>query len=169
MTAIVKSVTGKEKKLLDQVDVSFKPGLLTAVMGGSGAGKSTLLNVASMRQESGILLKGALRFGVTNIHKPKEMREFARSVGFVPQMLDLVVDDSLTASENLYYQAHLRYSRESVKKIAEKHGGETDHPLLGMSAFDQVKFQVTQILDMFDLLEHATTLANDLSGGQRRR
>uniref|UniRef100_A0A7S2VVU3 ABC transporter domain-containing protein n=1 Tax=Triparma pacifica TaxID=91992 RepID=A0A7S2VVU3_9STRA len=160
---------GKGKKLLDDVNVSFKPGLLTAVMGGSGAGKSTLLNVASMRQESGITLKGGLRFGNTNVKTSKEMREFARSVGFVPQMLDLVVDELLTAAENLYFQAHLRYNRDSGRKIGEVHGEEDGKFMEGLKSFDKIKFQVTQVLEMFDLLEHANTTAKDLSGGQRRR
>ena len=98
---------------------SFESGKLTAIMGGSGSGKSTLLNAASLRQDSSIGLSGKITFGGKRITSKKDTNAYARSVGFVPQDLELVVDANLTCAENIYFQSFMRWNdrNPSIKRI----------------------------------------------------
>jgi ABC-type multidrug transport system ATPase subunit len=167
-------------KLLDSVNVSFQPGCLTAVMGGSGAGKSTLLNVASMRQAANISLCGGITFGGEKVETPEDMAHFVRAVGFVPQELDVVVDEKLSCAENLYFQAHLRWNAKTLQTVHDAHGERTgdqssrdafggDDPTAVKATVSAICHAVTDMLDRFGLLVHANTVAKNLSGGQRRR
>ncbi|GMH68075.1 hypothetical protein TrST_g11425 [Triparma strigata] len=152
--------------LMNSVNVSFNAGQLTAIMGGSGAGKSTLLNVASMRQAAGIKLSGSVVFGGKRIHTKEAMAEYARAVGFVPQDLGLVVDEELSCAENLYFQGHMRWNKKNSKVQELKAVGLADG---STGQAEILALTVTSLLEKFGLLMHATTLAKDLSGGQRRR
>jgi len=163
---------GFESHLLDGVNVSFKPGCLTAVMGGSGAGKSTLLNVASLRQSDEISLRGSVTFGGETVESAEAMSDFVRAVGFVPQELDVVVDENLSCAENLYFQAHLRWNKRTLVDIEEATRGDgsiAELTLFVGEGISAVAHAVTQMLDRFGLLPFANTTAKNLSGGQRRR
>jgi ABC-type multidrug transport system ATPase subunit len=83
---------------------------------------------------------------------------------FVPQELDLTIDLELTAAENLYVQVRLRWDAtiaQSVEQVYE-HGE-------GASKIEKFGALIIEVLAKLDLLQHANTLAANLSGGQRRR
>ena len=48
----------EDKKILEEINVSFKKGKITSLIGSNGAGKSTLLSIASrlLKPSSGELL-----------------------------------------------------------------------------------------------------------------
>ncbi|KAJ0744423.1 putative ABC transporter, P-loop containing nucleoside triphosphate hydrolase [Helianthus annuus] len=72
--------TGKRLQLLCDVTGSFRPGVLTALMGVSGAGKTTLLDVLAGRKTSGVV-EGEIRIG----GYPKVQDTFARISGYCEQ------------------------------------------------------------------------------------
>ena len=84
---------------LDNVDVGFEAGRLTAIMGPSGSGKSTLMHcMAGLDEVTG----GEVRIGDTLISdlSDKELTLLRRSrLGFIFQSFNLV--PTLTASENI--------------------------------------------------------------------
>ena len=88
-------------QLLHDISGSFRPGVLTALMGASGAGKTTLMDVLAGRKTGG-KITGDIRL---NGH-PKEQTTFARISAYVEQ------DDShlaeCTVAEALEFSAALR-------------------------------------------------------------
>ena len=163
VTVAVPDKKGMHKTLLDDVHVEFASGKLTAIMGASGAGKSTLLNVASMRCSHNMHLSGGLTSNGLSIQTADQINDFARSVGFVPQQLDLTIDLELTAAENLYVQVRMRWDAITSKQVRETYKRESRNEADGIGDL------VIEVLAKLDLLEHANTRASHLSGGQKRR
>ena len=147
-----------KKLLLDDISVQFKPGTLSAILGPSGAGKSTLLQVASMRLGRRISTTGEILVNGRPLSSKYECREFAHSVAFVPQHIDLCIDNELTAAENLYVNAMLRWSSRVTKQLDKAHDESEEMYKL-----------VIDTLCRLGLLNSANTLASNLSGGQKRR
>jgi len=91
-----------EKRILKDVNLRFKAGVLTAVMGPSGAGKTTLLNL--LIGNAGGRIKGQVEVNGRALNKVAKV--FKKLYTFVPQ------DDSLLASlsprETLMFAARLR-------------------------------------------------------------
>uniref|UniRef100_A0A383WGZ5 ABC transporter domain-containing protein n=1 Tax=Tetradesmus obliquus TaxID=3088 RepID=A0A383WGZ5_TETOB len=82
-----KGASGAEKgahkpqlQLLHNITGSFRPGVLTALMGVSGAGKTTLMDVLAGRKTSG-RVEGQIWVG----GHPKQQHSFARVCGYVEQ------------------------------------------------------------------------------------
>ncbi|MEU8718560.1 ABC transporter ATP-binding protein [Streptomyces sp. NPDC048663] len=108
---------------LDNVDVHFRRGTSTAVMGPSGSGKSTLLHCAAGldRPDS-----GQVRIGGTDLSSlsEKELTKLRRGrVGFVFQAFNLV--SALTVEQNIMLPSRL--SRRApdprwVKEVVERVG-----------------------------------------------
>ncbi|KAH9724095.1 ABC transporter G family member 37 [Citrus sinensis] len=67
-------------QLLSDISGTFRPGILTALMGVSGAGKTTLMDVLSGRKTGGII-EGDIRIG----GYPKVQHTFARISGYCEQ------------------------------------------------------------------------------------
>jgi ABC transport system ATP-binding/permease protein len=138
----VKYVVDNGKQLLDDISLTARPGTLTAVIGGSGAGKSTLARlIAGYTTPS----SGSVTFEGHNIHA--EYASLRSRVGMVPQ--DDVVHRQLTVNQALGYAAELRLPPDTSKS-------------------DRAKV-VTQVLGELDLIKHANTRVDKLSGGQRKR
>ncbi|KAL3515879.1 hypothetical protein ACH5RR_022781 [Cinchona calisaya] len=88
-------------QLLRDVTGTFRPGILTALMGVSGAGKTTLLDVLSGRKTSGTV-EGEIRIGGF----PKVQQTFARISGYCEQFD--IHSPQITVEESLIFSAWLR-------------------------------------------------------------
>jgi putative ABC transport system ATP-binding protein len=127
---------------LDQVDVGFHAGRLTAIMGPSGSGKSTLLHCMAGLDT---VTSGEVRIGATPLAEmsDKELTLLRRQrMGFIFQAFNLV--PTLTAEENILLPLRL---------------GDND-PDPDWYA------QVIESLGLGDRLKHRP---GELSGGQQQR
>lgn len=106
-------VTENRLQLLRDVTGSFRPGVLTALMGVSGAGKTTLMDVLAGRKTGGYI-EGDIRISGF----PKKQETFARISGYCEQTD--IHSPQLTVKESLIYSAFLRLPQEATdtKKMA---------------------------------------------------
>lgn len=88
-------------QLLRDVTGSFRPGVLTALMGVSGAGKTTLMDVLAGRKTGGYI-EGDIRIA----GYPKNQATFARISGYCEQ--NDIHSPQVTVRESLIYSAFLR-------------------------------------------------------------
>ncbi|KAL3500414.1 hypothetical protein ACH5RR_039507 [Cinchona calisaya] len=88
-------------QLLKGVTGSFRPGVLTALMGVSGAGKTTLMDVLAGRKTGGYI-EGR----ITISGYPKKQETFARIAGYCEQ--NDIHSPHVTVYESLQYSAWLR-------------------------------------------------------------
>jgi ABC transport system ATP-binding/permease protein len=130
------------RTLVDRVSFSARPGTLTAVIGPSGSGKSTLLKmiVGGSRPDSGMV-----SFEGHNLHA--EYASLRSRIGMVPQ--DDVVHPQLTINQALGYAAELRMPPDTTKQDRQQ--------------------VIAQVLEELELMPHARTRVEKLSGGQRKR
>ncbi len=131
-----------EKKLLERVSLTARPGTLTAIIGGSGAGKTTLSRLIAGYATP---TTGSVTFEGHNIHTA--YGSLRTRIGMVPQ--DDVVHRQLTVNQALGYAAELRLPPDTSKA-------------------DRAQV-VAQVLDELGLTKHADTRVDKLSGGQRKR
>ncbi|XP_078148909.1 ABC transporter G family member 36-like [Carex rostrata] len=89
--------------LLKNVSGSFRPGILTALMGVSGAGKTTLMDVLAGRKTGGYI-EGS----ITISGYPKKQETFARISGYCEQFD--IHSPHVTVYESLVFSAWLRLS-----------------------------------------------------------
>ena len=130
------------KELLDNISLTARPGMLTAIIGGSGAGKTTLSRlIAGYTRPSA----GTVTFEGHDIHA--EYATMRSRIGMVPQ--DDVVHRQLTVNQALGYAAELRLPPDTSKQERAQ--------------------VVAQVLEELDLTKHADTRVEKLSGGQRKR
>jgi ABC transport system ATP-binding/permease protein len=134
------SVNGKS--LLEKVSMTARPGTLTAIIGGSGAGKTTLSRLIAGYATP---TSGTVTFEGHNIHTA--YATLRTRIGMVPQ--DDVVHRQLTVNQALGYAAELRLPPDTSKGDREQ--------------------VVAQVLDELELIRHADTRVDKLSGGQRKR
>ncbi|XP_050220397.1 pleiotropic drug resistance protein 3-like isoform X1 [Mercurialis annua] len=95
----------KKLQLLSDITGSFRPGILTALMGASGSGKTTLMDVLCGRKTGGTI-EGDIRIG----GYPKAQKTFARISGYVEQTD--IHSPQITIEESLIYSAWLRLPSE---------------------------------------------------------
>jgi len=88
-------------EILKGVSGSFRPGVLTALMGISGAGKTTLMDVLAGRKTNGYI-KGSISIS----GYPKKQETFARVSGYCEQ--DDIHSPHVTVHESLLFSAWLR-------------------------------------------------------------
>jgi len=88
-------------EILKGVSGSFRPGVLTALMGISGAGKTTLMDVLAGRKTNGYI-KGSISIS----GYPKKQETFARVSGYCEQ--DDIHSPHVTVHESLLFSACLR-------------------------------------------------------------
>lgn len=92
-------------ELLKGVSGSFRPGVLTALMGVSGAGKTTLMDVLAGRKTGGYI-----EGNITISGYPKKQETFARVSGYCEQ--NDIHSPHVTVYESLVYSAWLRLPPE---------------------------------------------------------
>ncbi|XWS20360.1 hypothetical protein CRYUN_Cryun31cG0094800 [Craigia yunnanensis] len=92
-------------ELLKGVSGSFRPGVLTALMGVSGAGKTTLMDVLAGRKTDGYI-EGT----ITVSGYPKKQETFARIFGYCEH--NDIHSPHVTVYESLVYSAWLRLPLE---------------------------------------------------------
>ncbi|XP_024544542.1 pleiotropic drug resistance protein 1 isoform X1 [Selaginella moellendorffii] len=99
-------------QLLRDVSGSFRPGVLTALVGVSGAGKTTLMDVLAGRKTGGYI-EGDIRIsGYT-----KKQETFARVAGYCEQTD--IHSPNVTVYESLVFSAWLRLPRVVDRKTRE--------------------------------------------------
>ncbi|GAA0156193.1 ATP-binding cassette [Lithospermum erythrorhizon] len=102
-------VEGSRLQLLRDVSGTFRPGILTALVGVSGAGKTTLMDVLAGRKTGGYI-DGS----ITVSGYPKNQSNFARISGYCEQ--NDIHSPHVTVYESLIYSAWLRLSPDIEKK-----------------------------------------------------
>ncbi len=108
-----------KKKILNNVNLKFKRGAVTTLMGANGCGKSTLLNLCSRNLK---LHRGKILLNGKDIEKYKG-KEFAREVGMVYQqnrvLGDITVKTLVSYGRTPYLKPLQKYSQEDIKCIEE--------------------------------------------------
>jgi ABC-type multidrug transport system ATPase subunit len=140
LNVIVQSA-GKDVKILDDVNLSFARGKLTAVIGPSGCGKSTLLKAITGLTKN---TTGQIKWDNRTIGADFDFT--ANDLAYVPQFG--IFYEDLTVGEILTDAAVLRLG---------KLGGKT------------VKWRVKQVIGKVGLQHLISEKAKVLSGGQKRR
>ncbi|TVQ29681.1 MAG: ABC transporter ATP-binding protein [Geminicoccaceae bacterium] len=125
------------KRALDSVDLTVPRGGIFGLLGPNGAGKSTLINVLA-----GLVTKDAGRVRICGIDPDQNPRRARRSIGVVPQELNL--DAFFSPREALEFQA-------------------------GLYGVPKARRRTDEILRKVGLSDKADAYARSLSGGMRRR
>ncbi|CAI0422021.1 unnamed protein product [Linum tenue] len=133
--------------LIKGVSGSFRPGILTALMGVTGAGKTTLMDVLAGRKTGG-KIEGDLRIS----GYPKKQETFARVSGYCEQTD--IHSPHVTVHESLIYSAWLRLPVEV----------DVDTRMMFVE-------QVMELVELNDLRQALVGLpgVNGLSTEQRKR
>ena len=113
VTLVVKSIQEMKAQgvqedrleLLKGVSGSFRPGVLTALMGVSGAGKTTLMDVLAGRKTGGYIEGDISISGY-----PKKQETFARISGYCEQ--NDIHSPQVTVYESLLFSAWLRLPKD---------------------------------------------------------
>ena len=131
----------KKIQILNQVNLTVKPGEFVALVGGSGAGKSTLMKALSgffPANQGQVLLNG------DNLYA--NFAAYRSLLGYVPQ--DDIIHGQLPVRNALTYAARLRLPDATRAEIEQR---------------------IDKVLAQVDMHQHEQKLVNRLSGGQRKR
>ncbi|XP_011705488.1 PREDICTED: ATP-binding cassette sub-family G member 4-like [Wasmannia auropunctata] len=131
---------GTEKTILHDVTGHFESGKFTVIIGPSGAGKTTLLKIVSGKRLMDV--KGIIT--VNGVERNRGM--FRKQVCYVPQQFDLL--PFLTTRETLHIAARLK---------------------LNVKQNEEIRLVINDIAKNLGLTNCLDTLANKLSGGERKR
>ncbi len=133
-----------KEKILHDVNLKFKIGAITTLMGANGCGKSTLLNLCAgnLKTRHGRILLAGKRI------EDYKRKAFAREVGIVYQQNQILGDISVGRL--------VAYGRTPYLKPLQKYSDE-DHA------------QIEQALEMTDLQDLREHEVRKLSGGQKQR
>jgi len=126
-----------EKHALKGISLEIPKGSVFALLGPNGAGKSTLINIMA-----GLVIKSSGSVSIHGYDIENDMRAARRSIGIVPQELNL--DPFFTPRELLDLQA-------------------------GLYGVPKADRNTEEILKAIGLADKADAYARSLSGGMRRR
>lgn len=135
---------GRERAVLDSIDLDIHTGEFFVILGKSGSGKSTLLNLVSGIDRPDA---GSIRIGDTEITALSDRQQtlFRRdTIGIVFQFFNLI--PTLTVLENITMPAELR---GAARRSAEARGRD--------------------LLARVGLADRANTFPDKLSGGEQQR
>ena len=93
---------------LDEVNLSFKKGIITGLVGPDGAGKTTLLRLIAGLMTPSV---GSIQFDQD--YSPQDLAQFYQQIGYMPQKFGLYED--LTVQENLQLYADLKEVPKQVQ------------------------------------------------------
>lgn len=136
------TVQGRDRTILNHINLFIRPCELVSIVGGSGAGKTTFLNCIS-----GYLPPTQGKVYIDKQDLYKNYNSVKSIIGYVPQQ-DIVYDN-LTLQDMLLYAAQLRMQEDITKEEREA--------------------QVREAIQMVELEGRETTLIKKLSGGQKKR
>lgn len=129
-------------KALDNINISFERGKMTAIIGTSGSGKSTLLNIIGGLDTSA---DGKVYYENKNIltMKDYELAELRNTkIGYIFQFFKLIPE--LSAIENILLPS----------MIAKK---------------KQDKYTIKKLIDKLEITDRLSHFPSQLSGGQQQR
>eukprot|EP00854_Cymbomonas_tetramitiformis_P016965 gene16965-20157_t len=137
--------------ILKDVDVTFEPGTITALMGSSGAGKTSLLNVLSGKA------LGTMVGEISMNDSPVVYGNIKHVCNFVPQ--DDLMYDQLSVQEALMFYAKLRLVQSpDGSRATDEYHRECVSTLITRLGLDHVKdVKIGNCMDP------------GISGGQRKR
>ncbi|MBW6393051.1 MULTISPECIES: phosphonate ABC transporter ATP-binding protein [Halomonadaceae] len=150
ITRLVKRY-GRDKPVLEELDLKVEGSSVVSIVGASGAGKSTLLRCINRLVEP---TSGSIRLNGTELVnlKGRELRRARRKIGMVFQGFNLI--DRLTVMENvlagrlgyvnLFQAVTRRYPQSDIER-----------------AF--------QLMERVGIAHYANKRADELSGGERQR
>jgi macrolide transport system ATP-binding/permease protein len=134
-----------QKNILENINISFPRGKVTAIRGASGSGKSSLLNVLGLIQKPNKECSYILDGQAVHYYNEQDKSDFRlKKVGFVFQQNNLLQE--LTARENVLVP--MRVLSQDEPKINEK---------------------ANALLDYVGLTNVADSYPSDLSGGEEQR
>ncbi len=106
-----------EKRVLKNISLDFKEGVITTLMGANGSGKSTLLNILARNLQ---YKRGRVFLNDKNINEYKP-RDYAREVAIVYQqnriISDITVEKLISYGRTPHLKPLKRYSDEDLEKI----------------------------------------------------
>ncbi|CCQ96646.1 DL-methionine transporter subunit; ATP-binding component of ABC superfamily [[Clostridium] ultunense Esp] len=130
-------------KVLDNINISIKKGMIYGLIGRSGAGKSTLLRCINGLEsyDSGSLIVDGIDIKSLT---PKEMRVFRKDVGMIFQQFSLL--NRLSVYDNIALPLKCwKYKNSYIDK------------------------KVKELLEMVGISDKIYSLPKELSGGQKQR
>lgn len=132
-----------EVEVLKNINLNFKEGKITGIIGQSGAGKSTLLRCINFLEKP---TSGEVIVDNKDLSKLKiqDLRELRKKIGMIFQHFNLM--KNRTVYENIRYP--LEGSKVSKKEIEDK---------------------IEELLELVDLKEKKNAYPSELSGGQKQR
>jgi len=136
---LVKHYNKGKVKAVNGLDLRIKKGEIYAFIGANGCGKTTTIDMLS-----GVLMPTAGEMMILGMSQPKNRKKIANYIGIAPQEYALYTD--LTVWENIVFFGKL-YS------ISRK----------------KIKITGKQLLKILNLEEKKNVIAEQLSGGMKRR
>lgn len=129
--------------VLENISFEIKEGEFVSIVGKSGAGKTTLIRLLLGLEKP---TSGEILFNDKNIHKikPDQLQKLRRKIGVIYQDYKLLAIK--TVYENIAYVMAVR--------------GRDDQ---------EIKKEVSRILEITGLSEKANSFPNELSGGEQQR
>ena len=106
--------TGQPRRLLDGIDLVFKPGEFAAVFGSSGSGKSTLLDALNGRRPAS---SGQVFYNGADFYRAFDA--FRGTIGYVPQQD--IVHRRIPLQRALLYTARLRLPQDTTEREIDGH------------------------------------------------
>ncbi len=131
----------QKRMILNNIDMTIRPGEFVALVGGSGAGKSTLMKAMNGYEPANhgqMLLDGEPLYSRLELYRTQ--------MGYVPQ--DDIIHRALPVKLALWYAAKLRLPDARPAEIETR---------------------IQEALRAVDMTEHAEKPVRVLSGGQRKR
>ncbi|XP_042413622.1 ABC transporter G family member 36-like isoform X1 [Zingiber officinale] len=150
----VQGVVEDRLELLKGVSGSFRPGVLTALMGVSGAGKTTLMDVLAGRKTGGYI-----EGNITISGYPKKQDTFARISGYCEQ--NDIHSPHVTVYESLVYSAWLRLSADvnsTTRKVCPRLNRQAN--MRSLIEHELLQMFVEEVMELVEL----TLLRNALVG-----